>query len=230
MLDISILKKLSKINVLVVDSNKITIQKLKNALSLYCKNVYFAKDGIEGFELFQRNRPDVIISDINLPELNGLEMVHLIHEISPSIPVIIATANDSSKNILESIKQGVYTYLRKPIAIEELQIALLLAAKNIYNSKIYLDKGFIYDKESKLLFTADKNEVPLTKLEKELLHLLISNINKIVEYSTIENYVWQNRSMSIKALRMRIKEIRHKTYCNIIENISGCGYRINSYK
>lgn len=228
MLDIKVLKNLSNISILIVEDDEIITYALKQSLSLHCKCVEVAKTGIEGFELFESKRPDVIISDINLPEINGLEMVRLIHEISPHLPVIIMTSYDNPENISESINQGAYNYLRKPVSIEELQIALLMATKDIYNSQILLNNGFIYKKETKTLIDENKNYIALTKLERELLHLLISNIDNIVEYSTIESYVWKEKTMSLDALRMRINKIRQKTYSDIIDNVSGCGYKINS--
>lgn len=228
MIDIKVLKKLSQIHVLVVEDDEMTAFALRQSLSMHCKRVDVAKDGIEGFEIFEEYKPDVVISDINLPGMNGLDMVHAMHEVCPHLPVIIITSYDTQENISESINQGAYNYLRKPISIDELQTSLLMATKEIYNFKIILDKGFVYDKNSKQLIDAEENIVNLTKLEREIIHLLISNMDKIVDYSTIESYAWQEKSMSIEALRMRIKKIRQKTYNDIIENISGCGYRIKS--
>ena len=227
MIDVKVLKKLSQIHVLVVEDDKMTAFALRQSLAMHCKRVDVAKDGIEGFEMFEDYKPDIVISDINLPEMNGLDMVHAMHEVCPHIPVIIITSYDTQENISESINQGAYNYLRKPICIEELQTSLLMATKDIYNFKIHLDKGYIYDKNSKQLTASDGKIVKLTKLEREIIHLLISNIDKIVSYSTIESYAWQEKSMSIEALRMRIKKIRQKTYNDIIKNISGCGYKVD---
>ncbi len=228
MIDLKILKKLSQIHVLIVEDDETTAFALRQTLGMHCKRVDVAKDGIEGFEMFEQYKPDIVISDINLPEMNGLDMVHAMHEISPHLPVIIITSYDTPSNISESINEGAYNYLRKPIVIEDLQTSLLMATKDIYNFRVNLKFGFIYDKNSKQLTNANAEIIKLTKLEMEILHLLISNMDKIVEYSTIESYAWQEKSMSIEALRMRIKKIRQKTYNDIIENISGCGYRINS--
>lgn len=228
MIDLKVLKKLSQIHVLIVEDDEMTAFALRQSLGMHCKRVDVANDGIEGFEMFEKFKPDIVISDINLPEMNGLDMVHSMHEVCPHLPVIIITSYDTEENISESINQGAYNYLRKPISIEELQTSLLMATKNIYNFQISLDNNFIYDKNNKELVDGEGKVVKLTKLEREIIHLLISNMDKTVDYSTIESYAWQEKSMSIEALRMRIKKIRQKTYNDIIENISGCGYRINS--
>lgn len=72
--------------------------------------------------------------------------------------------------------------------------------------------------------------ISFTKIESKLLYLLVSNIDKIVSYEMIENFVWGDKAMSSEALRMVIKKIRLKTKNDIIENISGVGYRVISKK
>lgn len=228
MLDSKILNKLSNIKILIVEDNEMTAFSIKQSLSLYCKRVDIARNGMEGYEKFEVDKPDVVIADINMPEMNGLEMVKLMHDISPHLIVIIMTSYDSSENILGSINQRVYSYLRKPIQIEELQTQILMATKDIYNSKVLLLKGFIYEKNNKSLKDEENKIINFTKTEKKLFDLLISNINNVVSFSIIENYVWENKSMSSEALRMCIKKIRAKTYNNIIINVQGCGYCINS--
>ncbi|WP_249934678.1 winged helix-turn-helix domain-containing protein [Campylobacter sp. RM15925] len=129
--------------------------------------------------------------------------------------------------MLASIELGAYNYLRKPFKIEELQTTILMATKNLYENKIRFKDGYEYDFLQKRLFK-NSEEVALTKIESKLFFLLVSNINKIVSYEVIENFVWNEKSMSNEALRMAIKKIRLKTDNDLIENISGTGYRINN--
>ena len=79
---------------------------------------------------------------------------------------------------------------------------------------------------SKQLFK-NGEEVQMPKNEAKLFFLLVSNIEKVVSYEVIENYVWSEKSMSNEALRMTIKKIRVKTDANLIKNISGVGYRLS---
>jgi len=151
MLDMQILKKLSNIHVQIVEDDEVISYAIKQSLVKHCKRVEIASDGLQGFEMFEQNKPDVLIVDINLPHLNDLEMVASIREISPHIPVIIMTSHDSSDDMLKSIDQGVYIYLRKPIGIEELQTGLLMATKDIYNAHISLEHGYEYENQSKQL-------------------------------------------------------------------------------
>ncbi len=156
-------------------------------------------------------------------------MLDEIKKRAPHVASIIITSYDTSENILASIELGAYNYLRKPFKIEELQITILMATKNLYDNKISLKDDYEYDLASKTLYK-DGNMISFTKIESKLLYLLVSNIDKIVSYEMIENFVWGDKAMSSEALRMVIKKIRLKTTNDIIENISGVGYRVISKK
>lgn len=223
MIDESILTKLKNISVLLVEDDENTRIAIKQSLEFYCKNIKVAKDGLEGFEEYFKGGYDIVITDINLPKLNGLEMIEEIKKRAPHAICIIITSYDTSENILASIELGAYNYLRKPFKIEELQTTILMATKNIYENQIYLGETYRYDLQNKALFK-DNKQVNFTKIEAKLFFLLVSNIDKIVSYEVIENFVWNEKSMSSEALRMVVKKIRLKTDNNIIENISGIGY------
>lgn len=223
MIDENILKKLSNISVLLVEDDENTRLAIAQSLQIYCKFIKVAKDGLQGFDTFFKDNFDIVITDINLPNLNGLEMLNEIKKRAPHVKSIIITSYDTSENILASIKLGAYNYLRKPFKIEELQTTILLATKNFFESKIYLKEIYEYDLGLKIL-RKNGEVVGFTKIEAKLFYLLISNIDKPVSYEMIENFVWNDKFMSSEALRMVVKKIRLKTQNDIIENISGIGY------
>lgn len=225
LIDLKVLQKLSKIRILVVEDDALTARAVEQSLKICCEKVYIANNGLMGYNIFESQELDVIVSDINLPQMDGFEMIRAIQQISPHLPIIIMTSYDTSEHILESINVGACHFLRKPIRIEELQTALLMATKHIYETKITLLKTFSYDIANKELYENSKIVV-LTKFEKKLFHLLVLNLDKVMPYETIENHVWQEKSMSNEALRMCIKKIRSKTHRNLIQSISGVGYKM----
>lgn len=227
MLDINILSKLKNISVLLVEDDENTKLAITQSLEFYCKKIVSAKDGLEGFNKYFEDIFDIVVTDINLPNLTGLEMLDEIKKRAPQVLSIIITSYDTNENILASIELGAYNYLRKPFKIEELQTAIIMATKNLYEKNIKFQNIYEYDLGNKILLKNDK-EISMSKTEAKLFFLLISNINKVISYEIIENFVWGEKSMSSEALRMVIKKIRLKTDQNIIENISGVGYKINS--
>ena len=109
---------------------------------------------------------------------------------------------------------------------KELQTTIIMATKDIFESRIKFKEIYEYDMKSKQLFK-NGEEVQMPKNEAKLFFLLVSNIEKVVSYEVIENYVWSEKSMSNEALRMTIKKIRAKTDADLIKNISGVGYRLS---
>ena len=94
-----------------------------------------------------------------------------------------------------------------------------MATKDIFESRIKFKEIYEYDMKSKQLFK-NGEEVQMPKNEAKLFFLLVSNIEKVVSYEVIENYVWSEKSMSNEALRMT-------TDADLIKNISGVGYRLS---
>lgn len=109
---------------------------------------------------------------------------------------------------------------------KELQTTIIMATKDLFESMIKFKEIYEYDMKSKQLFK-NGEEVQMPKNEAKLFFLLVSNIEKVVGYEVIENYVWSEKSMSNEALRMTIKKIRAKTDADLIKNISGVGYRLS---
>ena len=109
---------------------------------------------------------------------------------------------------------------------KELQTTIIMATKDLFESMIKFKEIYEYDMKSKQLFK-NGEEVQMSKNEAKLFFLLVSNIEKVVGYEVIENYVWSEKSMSNEALRMTIKKIRAKTDADLIKNISGVGYRLS---
>lgn len=226
MLDISILKKLESISVLLVEDDENTRLALYQSLSLYCKKIVCAKDGLEGFNEFFKDDFDIVITDINLPNLNGLEMLDEIKKRAPHLTSIVITSYDTNENILTSIELGAYNYLRKPIKIEELQTTIIMATKQIHENRLKFKEIYEYDLSQKILFK-NGEQIFMPKTQARLFFLLISNMDKVVSYEVIENFVWGEKYMSNEALRMIVKKIRLKTDNNMIENISKIGYKIS---
>ena len=109
---------------------------------------------------------------------------------------------------------------------KELQITNMMATKDLFESRIKFKEIYEYDMTSKQLFKNGK-EVRMPKNEAKLFFLLVSNIEKVVNYEVMENYVWSEKSMSNEALRMTIKKTRAKTDADLIKNISGVGYKLS---
>lgn len=205
--------------------------KLANLIKASIKELFFkvniAKDGIEGLKKFQSFKPDIIISDITMPNLDGLEMCQKIREES-NIPIVILSAYSQKEKLLKAIDLGINKYFIKPFDIEEFLEYLKNLSKNIKKIKTYkLKDNFVFDNNSVCLYK-DEILINLTKREREFLNILIKNKNSLVKKEDIKILLW-NEDVSDERLRTFIKRLRLKTSKDLVENVSSQGYLISVF-
>ncbi len=104
---------------------------LKMILEDDVKEFFQASNGIEGFEIYKRERPDIILTDINMPIMDGITMVKAIKEVDPSQPILMLSAFDDQKTLLEAINIGIDGFLPKPINVATLLQKLNQVSKNL---------------------------------------------------------------------------------------------------
>lgn len=168
---------LKKIDILYVEDDDVAREKLGSILKRLFKNVYLASNGEEGFLIFQKllnNKTpvDLILSDINMPKMSGLEMLEQIRELDENIPFIFTTARSESENLLQAIKLNVNHYILKPVDIQD----IILKSQEICQ-QLYLEK-----------MIASKNQEV-----KEYLHT-IENIAYIFKMDKNGNIYYSNNS------------------------------------
>jgi YesN/AraC family two-component response regulator len=107
-------KNVKEITLLYVEDDDNTREELVFFLENKVKKLYIAKNGQEGFELFEKYQPDMIITDIQMPVMNGIKMVKLIKQVNKNIPIVFITAFNDADNLYEAIKLNITNYLTKP--------------------------------------------------------------------------------------------------------------------
>ena len=116
-------------SILVIDDNRLIRQTFKTHLASEGFDVTLAADGGEGVELFQKIEPDLVILDIHLPVMDGMDVLKRIREIDDKAYVIMITAFDDMKTTVEAMKMGAFEYICKPIDYDELLISIRKAQK-----------------------------------------------------------------------------------------------------
>jgi len=221
------MKQLKNLKILYIDDEDYIRNNAVEYLSFYCDNVYEAKDGLDGIEAYKKHQPNIIITDIKMPRLNGLEMVKQIRQNDTTTKIIVATAFLETSYLLQAVELGLIKYLIKPITADKLLPVLktcmldVIEDKSIFN----LNDGFVFDILNKVLFL-NKEQIFLTKKELLFLEVLVKNHKRAVKYDELNNYVWEGQ-MSEDAMRTIVKELRKKISKQAIKNISGIGYQIN---
>ena len=217
------------ISILYVDDNDFIREEAIEYLSLLYTNVLEAKNGQEALEIYASSKPDIIITDIEMPIINGLQMVKAIRRDDKKIPIIIVTAFMDTEYLLEAIELRLVKYIIKPMTNHKLDIALTLAHECLEEDSdmcvVQLSSNSYYDRLNRTLIINNK-VIQLTNNELMLLDLLLVNSSCVVSYSQIKNKIWSYEEHYIDSLRSLIRSLRSKLEGIQIKNISGVGYRI----
>ena len=216
----------SNLTLLYVEDDEIIRQNAVEYLSSYFKEVFQAQDGEIALKIYREKKPDIIITDIEMPRLSGLDMAKKIRKSDKSTPIIVATAFTDTSYLLRAVELQLIKYLTKPISSKKLKEALSLVAEHLnLNSIVSINQVTQYDKFNKIL-VVDEKIIKLTKKELQLLDLLAKNHHRVVNYEEIASTLWYDDVMSKDALRALIRTLRIKLKGEYLENISGFGYRL----
>lgn len=216
------MKELKYLNVLYI-SNNFTQETAIEYLNTNAKEFFIAHDLDEASNVLNTKKINIIFS-----EYNNLEYFREIRKKNSKIQIIITSNLIEKLHLIEAAKIGNLKFLQSPIKKEEL-ISSLITCIHTYDANksniIKLEDGYIYDFYNQVLLKNEKM-VLLSKKENEFFKFMSTNVNNTVSYKEIDTSVWKG-SMTHDALRSLVKELRKKTYKNLIKNISGIGYRFN---
>lgn len=220
--------------ILYAEDEDQTRENYSNYLTRHFKEVYQACNGSEALELYKKHKPDILLLDINMPKINGLELSKTIREEDKLTRIIILTAHLEQDKLLFAAELNLTKYLPKPVSRAKLKEALSEAVEQLKKLKgeennICLGEDFIWNKDLKKLFNKDK-DIKLTKYEILLFDLLGSESNRVFTIDEISLYLWDDLDEyenSANKLKDIIKRLRKKIPKNAIENIYAAGYKLN---
>lgn len=222
---------LQEITVLYVESNPDIRKSTEHIIRENEMRVLSTDTSLNAYDIFRTNKVDIIVIDCKSPHGNGLDFVRHLRQQKLFIPVILTTIETDEKLLFEAINLDVSRCIMKPYSKDDLIEALKIAAKKVLNfhplSSNDLHDGFTYDPINKSITSPEGEIVQLSKKEYLIIELLLHNRGKIIPYSLIEALVWEDKPMSMDALRTLVGGIRKKTYPAIISNHNGTGYKIN---
>ncbi len=186
---------------------------IKKVLELDYHIVYTFTDGQELIDSLDQSY-DLYILDINVPHISGLELLDMILLQNDQAKVIMISSNTDVQSIQTAYNSGCVDYLKKPFHIAELRAK----TNRLKMESTHLLSGVKFKSE----------DDTLSKKERRLLKLLLSNLSLIVTYEMIEHDVYENKRMSMDAIRALVRRLRTKLADDIIENIIDVGYTISN--
>ena len=204
-------------------------------LENYFDNIYEAGDGKEALKIYKNKKPSVILTDITMPEVDGLEFVKTIRKTDFTTPIIILSAHSQKEYLFEAIKLNLVDYLIKPIKRAEFKNIIESTINNVSkkfehaeDERIIISKTTYWDRSSRLFFYKNKI-VDLIKNERILFELLLKKKNEVVTPTDIALYVWDDEDTIVNdaSIRNLVKRLRKKLPVDIIHSIYGSGYLLN---
>lgn len=227
-----LLELIKDVVILYVEDEDSIREEVTGILKFFCNNVLTSVDGEEAYEIYKKEKPHIILTDIKMPNMDGIALAKKIREDDLTTAIIFLTAHTDEKNLLLAANLNIQAYIPKAIlTYEKITNTLFQAIKFLNlttNLYIHITDELLYDKTTGTIIYQDKLKISLNKKEKTFIDLLTENKNKIVTYQEIENYVWDGyyEVMTGTALRTMVKNLRKKIPVIFIENVSKQGYKL----
>jgi two-component system, OmpR family, KDP operon response regulator KdpE len=223
--------------ILLVDDEPQILRALKTILSSSHFKVLSAVNGEQGIALAASQSPDVIILDLTLPDMDGIQVCEQIRQWS-SVPIIVLSVRDSERDKVAALDRGADDYLTKPFNIEELlariRVALRHSSQSIGNKETIIRAGRLAIDLARHIVTLDGEEVKLTATEFKLLAYLAAHADRVLTHQAILTQVWGfEESDHTEYLRVYIGQLRRKIELDpddpqVLITDPGVGYRFKT--
>lgn len=213
--------------VLVVDDEKLIVKGIRFSLEQEGMEVDCAYDGEEAVEKAKENKYDIILLDLMLPKMDGLEVCQQIREFS-NVPIVMLTAKGEDMDKILGLDYGADDYITKPFNIKEVILRINNLLKRAYDnpSKIQID-GYDIDLEKRRVFY-NNNEIILTTKEYDLLVYFLNNKGLAISREQVLSKVWdENYFGSDRVVDDTLRRLRKKMPEINIRTIYGFGYRLD---
>ncbi|MFV0504640.1 MAG: response regulator transcription factor [Lachnospirales bacterium] len=201
--------------VLIVDDEKLIVKGIKFALSQDGYETNTAYDGQEALDLAKSNNYDLVILDVMLPNLDGLQVCQMIREFS-TVPIIMLTAKDADMDKIMGLEYGADDYLTKPFNILELKARIkAIFRRSGSGSKENLEvkikvRDLEIDTDSKRTFVGDE-EVNLTSKEFDLLVLFMTNVERVYSREKLLDTIWgKDHPGDVRTVDVHVRRLREK--------------------
>jgi len=204
-------------------------QNILNILSNFFDKILVASDGDEAYDIYieNQNKIDIIITDINMPNTDGITLCKHIRGYDKSLPIVIISAYTNTDYLLDSIDLNIITYITKPFTTKKV-LSLLDKFLEYFKltSHIVIQNSIEFDYDSGTV-TIDNNIIQLTKKETKFFKLLSEN--SVVTYDMMYEYMWDyDKAPSQDAIKSFIRKFKKKLPSDLCQNKKGIGYYLDS--
>lgn len=217
--------------ILVVDDEKDLLDLIEYNLKKEGFNVLKAENGEEGIKIAKEYKPDLVLMDIMMPKMDGMEAVEKMRgdDDLKSIPIIFLTARSDEKTEVEGLNKGGDDYITKPISTTKLISRIKAVMRRFDETEEEVNRLDVHDlsiDKDRYIVTRGEEEFQLPRKEFELLYYLASRKGKVRDRQTLLNKVWGDNVYVVdRTVDVHVRKIREKLGDHYIETVKGVGYR-----
>ena len=229
---------LQKLSILVIEDEKSICDFITKTLNAQNYKTTSAHTGKDGLAILTSALPDLVLLDLGLPDMDGLDIIQQTRRWS-SLPIIVISARTQEREKVAALDAGADDYITKPFGTDELLARIRTAIRHsnkimtdsMNNNRPYSAKGLTVDFDKRLV-TVDGNEIHLTRVEYKIVSMLAKNSGKVITYSSLIDQVWgPDADDNNRILRVNMANIRRKLEKNPGEPVYiftelGIGYRM----
>lgn len=231
---------MNKLTLLYAEDDDETRENYTYILKEYFDTIYLATNGQEALILYKEKKPDLLLLDIGMPYLNGLDLVKTIRRKDLDTPIIMLTGHREEDKLLEAIGLKLDTYLLKPVSFSQLKSSIVKVINKIQKkSVVYLAKNLMWDGSTSHISYQQVN-ISLTKKERLLLNVLTTSVGTYFSQDNLILKIWYDEftdethdNKLIQLVYRLNKKIYNQTkYCipHFIQNGYSLGYRLELYR
>jgi DNA-binding response OmpR family regulator len=213
--------------ILLLEDDKLLGDAIGKYLEKTGHTVTIFRNGTEALEEIRQTRYDLLILDISVPGLSGLELLEQLHALRIVLPVIYISALVDIEDISRAYELGCHDYLKKPFHLKELclRIEKLVQTRSAPQRHTRLSASYSYDTEQKVLYFQNETQ-KLTKRQTEIIEILALNCSRVVSYEMFSEYVYNDPQIDIPTIRAEINRLKKALREDFIVNVRGLGYMV----
>lgn len=214
--------------ILLLEDEKMLSDAICEYLLALGHSVVATYDGIDALERARSESFDLLILDINVPRLDGLDLLEQLHLLKIRTPAVYISALVDIEGISRAYDLGCYDYLKKPFHLKELSLRIekVMQRHQLPQTHLRLSKSYSYDASTSTLL-CDNETHPLTKRQSQIIDLLARNRGRVVDFDQFRNYVWDEEYVDNATIRAEMSRLKKSLKEDFIQNIRALGYMID---
>ena len=222
------------LRVLIVEDDPSIQRFLRNTLRVQDYEVHEARTAAEGFRLLRQTKPEIVILDLGLPDMDGMDMIRRIRESSP-VPIIVLSSRGDETAKVKALDLGADDYVTKPFGVDELMARIRTAMRHRLASEgsppVFVSGGLRVDLTHRLV-SVDEREIKLSRKEYDILRELVVHAGKVLTHRHLLKVAWGGENaVDVQYLRVYVRQIRQKIEAapeqpKYLVTEPGVGYRL----